>query len=91
MLLDVVTRVAELIRDRAITLSPVGTVLEGDEHPGEYISSFHIRSHVFGGAKSDRAEAIVYNDASDAVYVEFGSYGQEPYHVLRRAANEVTI
>jgi hypothetical protein len=91
MLLDVVERVADIIKTRAITLAPVGSILEGDPHPGEYISSFHIRSHRFGGATRDRAEAIVYNDAADAVWVEFGSHGQEPYHVLRRAASEATI
>jgi hypothetical protein len=88
MLLGLVERVAEVIKGRAITMSPVGTLAEGDEHPGLYISSFKIRSHRFGGIHKDRAEAVVYNDAPDALWVEYGHYGREPYHVLTRAARE---
>ena len=88
MLEDLVRNVAEVIKGRAITMSPVGTALEGDEHPGLYISSFKIRTQRFGGIHRDRAEAILYNDATDAVWVEYGHYGREPYHILQRAARE---
>jgi hypothetical protein len=91
MLEGVVVRVAERIRDRAIVLAPIGTVLEGDTHPGEYISSFRVIHHRWGGIHYDRVEAVVSNHAEDAVYVEFGHYGREPYHVLRRAAEGVTL
>jgi hypothetical protein len=30
----------------------------------------------------------VYNDAPEAIYVEFGHRGNEPYHVLLRAARD---
>jgi hypothetical protein len=91
MLMDVVEKVADRIRDRALTLAPVGTAIEGDEHPGLYISSFRTKSHRFGGATHDRVEAVVYNDALDALWVEFGHFGQEPYHVLLRAATGATL
>lgn len=80
--------VAERIRDRAIVIAPVGDPRD-DEHSGRYKASFHIRSHRFGGATSDRAEAIVYNDSPEAFEVEFGHRGREPYHTMLRAAEEV--
>jgi hypothetical protein len=91
MLRSVVEEVAERIRDRAVILSPIGTIAEGDEHPGLYISSWKIKTQLYGGATHDRVEAIVYNDAPDALFVEFGHYGREPYHVLLRAAVGATI
>jgi hypothetical protein len=88
MLLDLTRRVGDVIMGKAIALAPVGTIAEGDEHPGMYISSFKIRTHRFGGIHRDRAETIVYNDAPDALWVEYGHYGREPYHVMARAARE---
>jgi hypothetical protein len=90
-MVDLVERVAERIRDRAIAIAPVGNIAEGDEHPGLYISSFRVRSHRFGGVHHDRAEAIMYNDAADAVWVEFGDFGREPYHIIRRAAEAARL
>jgi hypothetical protein len=76
---------AEEIKIRAEVIAPV---YEGrhDPHRGRYKASFHTRSHLNGGIKNDRAEAIVYNDAPEAVFVEFGHRGREPWHVLARAA-----
>jgi hypothetical protein len=91
MLTSVVERVAERIKDRAVVMSPIGTVAEGDEHPGLYISSWKMKTELYSGATHDRVAAIVYNDAPDAIYVEFGSFGREPYHVLLRAAVGATI
>jgi hypothetical protein len=51
-----------------------------------YINGFEVRSHRNGGATNDRAEAILYNDAPSAMYVEFGHRGREPFHILKRAA-----
>jgi len=76
--------VAEGIRARAIAIAPVG--FSRDKHPGRYKASFHIRSHSRGGATRDRAEAIVYNDSEEALYVEYGHRGSEPYRILARAA-----
>jgi hypothetical protein len=76
-------QVADRIKARAEALAPVS---DSDEHPGRYKASFHVRSHARGGATNDRAEAVVYNDAPEALYVEFAGYGAEPYRVLRRAA-----
>ena len=75
--------VAEGIRIRAEATSPVDPK---SPHPGRYLASFHIRSHSRGGAKNDRAEAIVYNDSPEAPFVEWGQWGDEPEHVLARAA-----
>jgi hypothetical protein len=74
---------AEGIKAYAEAISPID---EKGPHPGRYKASFHVRHHSRGGATRDRAEAIVYNDAPEALYVEFAHYGQEPYHILARAA-----
>jgi hypothetical protein len=86
MMLRVVVRRAELIRALAEATAPVGD--ERDPHRGRYKASFHIRSSRRGGATRDRAEAIVSNDAPEAVFVEWGHYGREPYHTLFRAGTE---
>ena len=91
MMLDAMTTIAEDIKGEAMARAPVGSVADGDEHPGLYMSSFHVYARRLGGAKSDRAEAIVYNDSPDALWVEFGHHGREPYHVLRRAMLTVSI
>jgi hypothetical protein len=77
--------VADQILVRAEAIAPVGHP-PGDKHPGRYKASFHVRVHARGGATHDRAEAVVYNDSPEALYVEYASYGQEPYRVLARAA-----
>jgi hypothetical protein len=89
ILMRVVDRVGEGIMVRAIAMAPVGDPSE-DEHPGRYKASFRMRSHRFGGATNDRVEAIVYNDSPEAVQVEFGHRGREPYHTLLRAASEAS-
>jgi len=83
MMEDTMRLVAEGIRIRAEATSPVDPK---SPHPGRYLASFHIRSHSRGGAKNDRAEAIVYNDSPEAPFVEWGQWGDEPEHVLARAA-----
>jgi hypothetical protein len=75
----------EEIMLRAIAIAPVGHPPESP-HPGRYKASFHVRVHDRGGATNDRAEAVVYNDSPEALYVEYANYGQEPYRVLARAA-----
>jgi len=74
---------AEEIRARAFATAPVD---EHSDHPGRYKASFHIRTKRRGGATNDRAEAIVYNDAPEAGFVEFGHWGREPEHHLARTA-----
>ena len=90
MLMDVVEHTARQIMGRAIAMAPVGDPIE-DEHVGRYKASFHMTSHIFGGATGDRAEAIVYNDSPEAVQVEYGHRGSEPYHTLLRAAGEMSL
>lgn len=87
MMQDMVRGVGEKIMARAISMAPVGSPVD-DEHPGRYAASFHMRVRARGGATLDRAEAVVYNDAPEAVWVEFGHRGREPYHTLLRAAME---
>src|SRR5262249_49078398 len=57
---------------------------------GRYRGSFHVRVSAHGGAPGryggSRAEAVIYNDAPEAPFVEFASWGAEPYRVLARAA-----
>jgi len=76
---------AELIRGRAEAMAPVSRD-EKDPHRGRYKASFHVRSHSRGGATKDRAEAIAYNDAPEAIFVEFGHRGREPFGILKKAA-----
>lgn len=87
MMQRMVGEVADKIRDRAMAMAPVGNPID-DEHPGRYKASFHVLVHARGGATGDRAEAIVYNDSPEAIWVEFGHQGREPYHILLRAATE---
>jgi hypothetical protein len=87
MLMRVVEHVADGIVAHAIATAPVGDPAE-DPHAGRYKASFHVRSHRSGGATNDRVEAVVYNDSPEAVAVEFGHRGAEPYHTLLRAAIE---
>lgn len=86
ILLRVVEDRARAIKTYAEATAPVGLV--NDPHPGRYKASFTMRSHTHGGAKNDRAEAIVSNIAPEAIFVEFGTHGREPYHTLLRAAVE---
>jgi hypothetical protein len=78
---------AEEIKTRAMAMAPGPS--ERDIHPGRYKASFHVRSHKYGGVTGRggrRAEAIVYNDAPEAIFVEYGHHGREPYHTLANAA-----
>jgi hypothetical protein len=85
----VVRHYADKIKDRAEEIAPVGSPWEPDEHSGRYKASFSVEVHTLGGATNDRAEAIVKNDAPEAIHVEYGHRGREPYHTLLRAAMEV--
>lgn len=53
---------------------------------GNYLASFKVRSRRNGGVHRDRVEAIVYNDAPSAFWVEFGHHGREPYRIMARAS-----
>lgn len=85
---DAMREHAETIKQRAEAIAPVAHTRRKDYHPGRYKASFHVRVSSRGGATKDRAEAVVYNDAPESFYVEYGSYGEEPYRVIARAAYE---
>ena len=74
---------ADEIKIRAEVIAPIDF---DSDHPGRYKASFHVRSHLHGGATKDRAEAVCYNDAPEAIYVEFAHRGAEPEHIMARAA-----
>ena len=81
----------EEIKLRAETIAPVyaGKYYGRNAYtrwPGRYKASFHIRSRRHAGRMGDRAEVQVYNDSPEAFWVEYGNRGDEPYHILRRAA-----
>jgi len=78
-------RVAYEIKARAEAIAPVSDY-RWNKTRGRYKASFHVTSRRYGGVKNDRASARVYNSAPEAVWVEFGNRGGEPYHVLARAA-----
>lgn len=83
-------RRAEAIKALAEATAPVD---EEGPHPGRYRDSFSIESGRDGGIHSDRAYAIVRNDAvtdgkkpiSLAVVVEFGTEHSPAHHTLGRA------
>ena len=79
---------ADNIKERAEEIAPVGSPWEPDEHAGRYKASFVTEVHTHGGVNRDRAEATVKNDSPEAVYVEYGDHGREPYHTLLRATME---
>jgi hypothetical protein len=82
-------RRGEKVFDLAVARAPVAH--EG-QHPGRYKESFHLEHGAEGmpGAVKldDRAWCEVYNDAPEALYVEYGDKGAEPYHVLLKALVE---
>jgi len=88
---------AEMVRrglrvlENAIATAPVAKEGDdwdgaGDGHRGRYKGSFHLTHGPVGmpGATvlGDRAWCMVENDAPEALYVEYGSRGKEPWHIL---------
>jgi hypothetical protein len=86
LILSVMEQIAGRARDRAVALAPVGG--EGDPHPGRYKGGFRVEAHRHGGAKRDRAEAILRNGTPEAFYVEFGTSKQEAHHIVLRSMYE---
>jgi hypothetical protein len=77
-------RRAEVIRDTAVAISPVGATR--DPHPGHYKASWEVDSTSRGGRRRDRAVAYVRNTAYYARWVEYGTERVPAHHVLLRAA-----
>lgn len=71
---------ADAVKQRAEELAPVSDD-PNNPHAGRYKDSFHTRL----GMKRARVEAVVYNDAPEAIYVEKGTSVQEGRNVLMRA------
>lgn len=71
----------------AVSIAPVGDPSE-DSHSGRYKDSFSVDSGVHGGVHSDRAWAELVNDAPEALYVEYGNRGREPYNTMLKALVE---
>ncbi|SES03321.1 HK97 gp10 family phage protein [Streptomyces qinglanensis] len=78
-------RRADVIKDAAVAISPVGTAA-WDPHPGLYKASWHSTSTRRGGRRKDRAVATVWNSAPYARWVEYGTERVHAHHVLLRAA-----
>src|SRR5436309_3439140 len=82
-------RHGESIMANAIRRSPVAR--EGS-HRGRYKASFRLEHGRVGlpGATvlGVRAWCEVINDAPEALYVEYGRRGREPYHVLLNALTD---
>jgi hypothetical protein len=76
-------RRAEVIKDVAITLSPVD---DSSPTPGHYKESWETDSKARGGRRRDRAVAVVRNTAYYARWVEYGTEKVPAHHVLLRAA-----
>lgn len=63
-------------------------VAKTGKHRGRYKASFRSSAFPHGGASHDRAEGELVNDAPEALYVEYGNRGAEPYHLMLRALVE---
>jgi hypothetical protein len=74
-------------KDFAEAIAPVGDPAT-DKHSGRYLASFHVDSGNYGGPSRDRAWAALENDSPEALYVEYGERGAEPYHVMLKALVE---
>ena len=68
-------------------IAPVGDP-EKDTHSGRYLASFSVTAGDYGGVHNDRAWAELENDAPEALYVEVGDRGKEPYHIMLKALIE---
>lgn len=80
-------RRAEVIKDAAVGISPVGTSSWDPLYrPGHYKASWHTSSTSRGGRRKDRAVAKVWNSAYYARWVEYGTERVHAHHVLLRAA-----
>lgn len=77
----------ENAKEYAESIAPVGDPAE-DTHSGRYRDSFHVESGDYGGVHDDRAWAELVNDAPEALYVEYGNQGAEPYHTMLKSLVE---
>lgn len=75
-------RRAEKVRAVAVATAPVDA---SSDHPGRYKESFAVSSAKHGGIHKDRAQAIVSNDAPEALYVEYGTKHNPRRATLRNA------
>jgi hypothetical protein len=69
------------VMEVAIATAPVGEP-KTDPHSGRYKESFELHGENSGGYNHDRAEAMVVNTAPEAIWVEYGNRGKEPYHTM---------
>lgn len=79
-------RRARKVKDRCIETAPVGG--RKDPHRGRYKDSFSVYTEPLGGIHKDRAEAGVINDSPEALYVEYGNRGAEPYRTMFHALED---
>lgn len=77
-------RRAEKVAALAEATAPVGSAVEGDEHPGRYKASFHVESGI-RVRKTTRAYGRVTNDAPEALAVEYGLGKTPKYRTLGSA------
>lgn len=71
---------AEEVASRARDIAPVSATTD---HPGRYKASFHVRMGL--NRRRSRVEAVIYNDAPEALFVEKGTVNNPAYNVLTRA------
>lgn len=81
-------RRAKMIEEWAFDRAPVYSGRGKDDHRGRYKASFSSGAFPHGGVHGDRAEGWVENTAPEALYVEYGNRGREPYHLMLRALYE---
>lgn len=58
-------------------------------HPGRYKGAFKVKHGKNGGEHSDRAFAILYNDAPEALDAEFGTENNDAHHTLTHSLDSI--
>jgi hypothetical protein len=81
LITEALLKKAEEVKAHAEDISPVG--IDPDTHPGRYKGAFHTRTGY--NTRRSRVEAVVYNDAPEAVFVEYGTSTNDAHHTLLRA------
>ncbi len=83
-MLDEMVRRAETSKTAAEADAPIGAGTSSDP-PGGYQSSFEVVPVERGGSRRDRAEALLVNTDSAALFVEYGNVRTPGRHVLLRS------
>jgi hypothetical protein len=84
-----VAHMKELADGMQAAAEAIAPVDESSGHPGRYRDSFQVESGAHGGKHDNRAYAILWNTAPEALAVEFGTENNDAHHTLAAALSTV--